>query len=165
MKKELQDKLFEKYPKIFGNKDLSPKQTCMCWGLECGDGWYMLIDELCNKLQWDTDHNNRKESGNEGRNPQVVAAQVKEKYAGLRFYVDSCTDVQQGAISFAESLSFKICEDCGSTDDVATTDSSWYRSLCPKCRDDTPLLRDRQFSEKVLNSEVFKKTYEEDNEN
>ena len=31
MKKELQEKLFTKYPKIFVQKDLPKDQTCMCW--------------------------------------------------------------------------------------------------------------------------------------
>jgi len=34
MKLELQNKLFEKYPNIFKNKDLPMNQTCMCWGNE-----------------------------------------------------------------------------------------------------------------------------------
>jgi hypothetical protein len=60
MKKELQEQLFKKYPKIFQQKDLSPKQTAMCWGIETGDGWYQLIDGLCHHLQFNTDHNNNK---------------------------------------------------------------------------------------------------------
>jgi len=49
--KELQNKLFEKYPKIFGQKDLPMTQTAMCWGISCGDGWYNIIDNLCGHLQ------------------------------------------------------------------------------------------------------------------
>jgi len=154
MKIELQDKLISKYPKILDRKIL------LDGGIACGDGWYMLLDELCQHLQFNTDHNNRKERGNEGRYPQVVAIQVKEKFGGLRFYIDSCSDYQNGTISFAESMSFNICEDCGSTDDVTLTDGGWYRSLCPKCRGDLPLLKDRQFSKKVLDSKLFKKNRE-----
>ena len=51
MNKENQDKLFEKYPKIFRQKDLSMDQTCMCWGIECGDGWYPILDALCAEIQ------------------------------------------------------------------------------------------------------------------
>lgn len=137
MKQELQDKLYEKYPKIFRQKDLSMQETCMCWGIDCGDGWYMLIDELCSTLQWDTDHNNRAESGTEGDHPQIETVQVKEKYGGLRFYTNGETDKQQGAISFAEHLSFKICERCGSTDEVSQT-KGWISTLCKKCMDKKP---------------------------
>ena len=43
MKKELQDKLFEKYPKLYRQKDLDKTQTAMCWGISCGSGWYNII--------------------------------------------------------------------------------------------------------------------------
>ena len=51
MKAELQNRLYEKYPKIFRQKDLSMKETLMCWGISCGDGWYNIIDTLCEHLQ------------------------------------------------------------------------------------------------------------------
>jgi len=56
MKQELQNKLFEKYPKIFGQKDLPMTQTAMCWGISCGDGWYNIIDTLCGHLQYLVDN-------------------------------------------------------------------------------------------------------------
>ena len=77
MDTKLQVKLFKKYPKIFRQKDLPMTQTCLCWGCECGDGWYDLIDKLCSMLQWDIDKN---------RYPQIEATQIKEKYGTLRFY-------------------------------------------------------------------------------
>lgn len=50
--RELFDKtLCEKYPKIFANRHASPSQTAMCWGFECGDGWYNIIDTLCSNIQ------------------------------------------------------------------------------------------------------------------
>lgn len=158
MKSELEEKLLNEYPKILDRKNL------LDGGIACGDGWYMLLDKLCSHLQFNTDHNNGKEQGNEGRYPQVVAVQVKEKFGGLRFYVNSCCDYQHGAISFAESMSFNICETCGSTDEVELIDGGWYRSLCKKCRGDAPLLKDRQFSEKVLKSKLFKVNREENNQ-
>ena len=51
MKKVSQEKLFKKYPKIFRQKDLSPTVTAMCWGIETGEGWYGLIDLLCEEIQ------------------------------------------------------------------------------------------------------------------
>lgn len=77
MKTELQNKLYEKYPKIFRQKDDDMKQTCMCWGMECCDGWYDIIDELCANLQFNTDNN---------VHPQVEFVQVKEKYGRLTIY-------------------------------------------------------------------------------
>jgi hypothetical protein len=112
MKEELDKQLCEKYPKIFANRHGSPQETCMCWGIATGDGWYGLIDRLCANLQWNTDKNNFVKDGVE-RYPQVVAAQVKEKFGGLRFYVESATSEQYAVISFAESLSEHVCDVCG----------------------------------------------------
>ena len=133
MRKELEQKLFETYPKIFSGKDKSIMESLIPFGFECGDGWYTLIYELCKQLQFNTDHNNRPEQGNTGRYPQVEAVQVKEKWGGLCFYTNGTTDIQQGAIDFAEQMSYHICEKCGSTDDVQQT-KGWVQSLCVKCR-------------------------------
>ena len=192
MSPELQKQLFDKYPKIFRQKDLDKMQTAMCWGIECRDGWYMLIDTLCKNLQFNTDNNNKKyiiknkilrilipflskivsyipgkynfkrerqinplvilrrfldkkidnfrrkvkfiyvESN---RYPQVEAVQVKEKWGGLCFYTDGHNDAQGGAISFAESMSYHICERCGSTNDVQQTKGGWVKTWCKECRE------------------------------
>jgi hypothetical protein len=128
MKKELQEKLVEKYPKIFSEVGETPQKSCMAWGICIGDGWYMLVDNLCNFLQSTIDLN-------KDTYPQVVAAQVKEKFGGLRFYVNSANDEQYGAISFAEHLSYSICENCGSTEDITQTEG-WVVTLCPKCMEE-----------------------------
>jgi predicted nucleic acid-binding Zn ribbon protein len=136
MTKELQDKLYKKYPKIFAQKDLPVSQTAMCWGMEFGDGWYWLIDNLCSYLQFQTDENNK---------PQIEASQVKEKFGGLRFYIDMGYEEAFNIISFVQSLSFSVCEECGTTKDVTQNKQGWIRSLCPKCRAD----RFRKFLQKL----------------
>jgi len=70
MRGELQQQLFEKYPAIFRQKDLPMTQTAMCWGIDCGDGWYEIIDTLCDWLT-----TLKKFTG-----AQVEAVQVKEKF-------------------------------------------------------------------------------------
>ena len=126
MKPELEKQLVEKYPKIFAEIGSTPQQSCMAFGLCVGDGWYWLIDQLCRELQFDIDNNDK---------PQVVASQVKEKFGGLRFYVNSATDEQYGAINFAETLSYTICEMCGTTEGVKQTEGL-ITSLCKKCAKD-----------------------------
>lgn len=51
MNPELDKYLCEKYPKIFSERNESPQQSCMHWGLECGDGWFSIIDSLCYRIQ------------------------------------------------------------------------------------------------------------------
>lgn len=123
MKKELQDKLYKKYPKIFVQKDWDVMKTCMCWGIECGDGWYNLIDELCSSLQFHTDKNSY---------PQVETTQVKQKFGGLSFYTNCSDKYLNGYIDFAASMSNTICENCGSNEDVKQT-SGYITTLCSKC--------------------------------
>jgi hypothetical protein len=123
MRVELQMQIYEKFPKLFRQKDLPMTETCMCWGIECGDGWYWLIYNLADAIQRYVDANKKE---------QIEAVQVKEKYGGLRFYVDSADDVVLGMIDFAEHLSYRICESCGSTEGVKQSEG-WIKTLCRKC--------------------------------
>jgi hypothetical protein len=58
MKQELDEELCRKYPRIFAKRHASMQETLMCWGFECGDGWYNIINNLCaniqNHLDWNT---------------------------------------------------------------------------------------------------------------
>ena len=51
MTEEKQNILYEKFPKIFRQKDLSMQQTAMCWGISCGDGWFNILYTLCSHIQ------------------------------------------------------------------------------------------------------------------
>ena len=51
MKQELDQLLCEKYPKMLINRDKSMMETCMCWGFECGDGWFNILDQLMGDIQ------------------------------------------------------------------------------------------------------------------
>lgn len=57
MREELDKKLVEKYPHMFKNRYGDMRTTCMCWGFECGDGWYQILDSLCGQIE---DHINWK---------------------------------------------------------------------------------------------------------
>lgn len=126
MNNELDKSLVEKYPLIFRDRHADMKVTAMCWGFECDDGWYWLIDNLCESIQSYID-NNKPNKVN-----QIVAVQVKEKYGGLRFYYDGGNDFISGMVRLAENLSYKTCEICGSTKNITQTDG-WIRTLCNSC--------------------------------
>jgi hypothetical protein len=51
MKQELDKLLCEKYPKMMVNRNKDMKETCMCWGFECGDGWFNILDQLMSNIQ------------------------------------------------------------------------------------------------------------------
>lgn len=147
MKKELQDELFKKYPKIFRQKDLSKQETAMCWGISCGDGWYDLINELCCTIQNRVNNVNRQkryklEHSTDEVTPEdkedlvCEAVQVKEKFGGLRFYIYGGDDYIDGAIHLAESLSHQTCSECGCKRDSQESDRGWIYSMCLSCQDE-----------------------------
>lgn len=144
MREELDKKLVEKYPKIFKNRFGDMRETAMCWGFECGDGWYWLIDQLCSSAQSYLNAN--------GEGISLVADQVKEKFGTLRFYAHfegdlteqmkdrnierkRVTDLVDGMVWMAEDMSASICEKCGSTENVAQNKEGWISTRCGKCRD------------------------------
>jgi hypothetical protein len=113
MKQELDEQLCAKYPKIFKDRHGDMKETLMCWGFECGDGWYNIIDQLCANIQHHIDwKQEQKEKYGRGEGcSQVVAVQVKEKFGTLRFYYDGGDDTIGGMVRMAESMSAVTCEE------------------------------------------------------
>lgn len=145
MSPELDKKLCEKYPELFRDRHGDPTQTLMCWGFNCGDGWYSLIDSICEYLMADVnrledrihsefykseDKTKFREELIEARKNIPVVVQVKEKFGGLRFYVDGATKEQYDYIRFAEKFSYRICEECGTTNEVKTYTWAWHKTLC-----------------------------------
>ena len=166
MKKELELQLVKKFPVIFKDYGGDMRDTCMHWGFECGDGWYDLIHNLCEKITLII--------GN--KNIKVTAHQVKEKFGGLRFYYGTespetfmskvnyiishfmfgrkwgrlywkiikfkrklymtTEEKISDAISDAEYNSYETCERCGKPGKV-NVEGYWKATLCDKCRDDT----------------------------
>ena len=51
MKQELDKLLCEKYPKMMVNRNKNMQETCMCWGFDCGDGWFNILDQLMGNIQ------------------------------------------------------------------------------------------------------------------
>ncbi len=130
MNKENTKKLHEKYPTIFQNKDLPPTQSLMCFGFECDDGWYELIDEMCEEL----------DAIEKMTGIQTIAQQCKEKFGGLRFYVnvlfppnfenaDVWDKIIYHVIGAAERNSEQTCEICGKYGQTVKK-GGWYKTLC-----------------------------------
>jgi hypothetical protein len=51
MKRELDEYLCKVYPKMMVNRNKDMQETCMCWGFECGDGWFNILDQLMGNIQ------------------------------------------------------------------------------------------------------------------
>ena len=124
MRKELDEALCAKYPEIFRDRNGDMRETAMCWGFDCGDGWYNIIDTLCATIQ-NREYNqklNKKEFF------PVVATQVKEKFGSLRFYYNGGDDYIDGAVAMAEYLSEVTCETCGAPG--ISRGQSWFYTAC-----------------------------------
>jgi hypothetical protein len=140
MREELDNLLCERYPKLFVNRHGDMKETCMCWGFECGDGWFNILNALCGNIQshidWRNETRERLLKDNPYNRPipneihQVVVDQVKEKYGTLRFYYSGGDDAIDGMVSMAESMSGVTCEVCG--DSGYPSEGGWIVTLCTK---------------------------------
>ena len=124
MKQELDQLLCERYPKMLVNRHKPMTETAMCWGFECGDGWFNILDRLMNNIQHHINWKNR--DGNVV--PQVTLDQVKEKFGTLRFYYTGGDDYISGLVSMAESMSGITCETCGNPG--TTGGQGWISTLC-----------------------------------
>lgn len=58
MSPELDKQLCERYPKIFRDRHADMRTTAMCWGFDCGDGWYNIIESACRLMQSHIDWRN-----------------------------------------------------------------------------------------------------------
>ena len=139
MSPELDKQLCEKYPKIFSDRNGDPTKTLMCWGFDCDDGWYTILDTMCGIIQHHIDYSEETYKRQQEKLydweteivppcPQVVAVQVKEKFGGLRFYYDGGDKFVRGVVTMADALSNKTCEVCGAPG--SKTSGGWIKTLC-----------------------------------
>jgi len=128
MSPELDAKLCENYPKMMVNRNKPMTETCMCWGFECGDGWFNILNQLMGNIQHHIDW-----KAKQGREiPQVTLDQVKEKFGTLRFYYTGGDEYIRGLVSMAESMSGVTCEVCGNPG--TTEGPGWITTLCEEHR-------------------------------
>jgi len=59
MKRELDEYLCKVYPKMMVNRDKNMMETCMCWGFDCGDGWFQILNQLMGNIQHHIDWKER----------------------------------------------------------------------------------------------------------
>ncbi len=116
-----ESEMYDKYPKTL--KGLSY--------FEINEGWKGLVEEITSKIE--TINNKYSPSS------YVRAAQVKQKFGGLRYYI-SIEDVEEQDVRYvydmiaeAEKRSFTICEYCGSPANTSR-DRPYVETLCDEHR-------------------------------
>ncbi len=132
MKKELELYLYKKYNNIF--RDASGNSLLR--GIECDDGWFVIINTLCDKIVNLVESHNanidfeieKTGSSSDVRMSFPSVVQVKEKFGSLRFYVDGGTETIYELIGLAENMSGYICEKCGNSGSLQG--NGWLKTLC-----------------------------------
>jgi len=134
MNNKLEAKLLKKYPTLYRQYDEETIYTSpMAEGFCCGGGWFDIIDRLSFKLE-----------------PlPVEAAQVKEKFGGLRFYVDILDDsVREEVYKYvneAEAEAAKTCEICGKPGLLYS--GGWLVTRCKYCAKEMGLSKPHIYQE------------------
>lgn len=140
MTEDKNNTLTAKFPKLFTGFQRPDDNGYYPFWFECSDGWYDLIHELARDIQSYVDHQEESYSWKVERGDakeedrpdyQVRAVQVKQKFGGLRFYINGGNDYIDGMITFAESMSMKICEHCGNPG--RTCGKGWIYTFCEPC--------------------------------
>lgn len=126
---EFEEKMTTTFPKMFSNP---------YGGFAVGAGWWPIIESLCRNIQGHIDNRERTREAllkNNPHNisipdtiPQVVVAQIKEKFGGLRFYYDGGDEYISGMVRMAEAWAGNTCEECGVPGELRG--GGWLRTLC-----------------------------------
>lgn len=141
MKQELDELLCKKYPKMMVNRDKPMQETCMCWGFDCGDGWFNILDQLMGNIQHHIDWKNK----NSEVVAQVTLDQVKEKFGTLRFYYSGGDDIIDGMVRMAESMTGVTCESCGNVGE--RRGGGWVHTYCTPCEEAREIKRAKEMEE------------------
>jgi hypothetical protein len=139
----MSEKLFEdlarKHPDLMQKSQIGED-------LGVDEGWFDLIDTLCelisskvtslrSRIQYALEKDTGKAAELEEQLAKAIAelpviVEVKEKFGGLRFYVEGGTEKHHSYIDFAEQMSYKICETCG--DRGQSRQDRWVKVRCDK---------------------------------
>lgn len=187
MTRELEERLAADFPHVFSalalrtthtldemlRADLRAKPHIATFGIETLDGWYGIIRRLAEKIDpWCAATGAR-------------ALQVKEKYAGLRFYLTPARDAKPSyelrdeganlvsiapiasneevnrAIDEAEEESERTCENCGAPG-TEREHNYWLSTRCDDCDDPAKRFIARTENiERILKYVIKPKTAEE----
>lgn len=101
--------------------------------IDTGPGWDTIIAELHTQIKQIY--------------PDYSIHQIKEKFGGLRYYIGACPAGDEfvqinSLISDAESLSYKICEQCGQPGQLRR--GGWLRTLCDEHAEGRPAYEDAE---------------------
>lgn len=122
---ELTEKLYAAFPDLYRGRHKSQYESSMCWGFECGDGWYQLLYDLSQEL-----------SNYSAENPalDLEAMQVKSKFGSLRFHLNIHDAATEKMIGLAQRRASVTCEITGEPGQRCVSPTSRFSEtvLCPE---------------------------------
>lgn len=122
-----EEKLVAEFPNLYREMWFDPKISCMAFGVCVDSGWYQLIYDLSIKLEaliLELPQEDREKS---------FAAQVKQKFGSLRFYLDGATKEMSSLINEAEEKSKTICEKCSAPGEYVSA-HGYIETICKDCK-------------------------------
>lgn len=115
--------LIRKYPRIFHDPDAV--RPGVGWrGIDCGEGWFPLIERLCCEIQQRTE---------ESPTSTVFISHIKEKFGVLQVAYQGGSVSITALIAMAEIESSEVCEACGAPGNLVRTRHGWIKTLCATC--------------------------------
>lgn len=96
-------RIFERFPKMFRQADLSMQETCMCWGLGIPEDWYPVIEKLAEDI-------------NNLAPDAVEFTDIKSKWDNLRVYYDFVKEVSEGVEKEIDKLIEEARVECHNID-------------------------------------------------
>ena len=122
MRKELEQRLVERWPTWFNTRG-DIRHTAMPRGFTNDDGWFDILWRLCEDLE------PLVAELEAAGGPKFEVLQVKEKFGGLRFYVNCRrNEAIRRRIGIAIQESFHTCEVCGQPGTLR--EARWIKTLC-----------------------------------
>ncbi len=122
MRKALEQTLVERWPHWFKTGG-DIRHTAMPRGFEHDDGWFDILVRLCEDLE------PLVAAFEQASGIQFEVLQVKEKFGGLRFYVNCRrNEAVRQRIGIAADESFRTCEVCGQPGTLR--EGVWIKTLC-----------------------------------
>ena len=144
--------ILEKYPLLFSNPD-NLQTPFALFGFECDEGWYDIINNMCNAMYsgfssanfmlqetekriaefpdredlFELKKEYEKRLAKEKKRLPLVA-QIKEKFGTLRVYLEGGSNTPRGIAEMAELMSETTCEICGNKGKTYTL--GWHKTLC-----------------------------------
>jgi len=110
--------LFEEFPELYSGRFKAPEESSMCWGFECGDGWYALLRALSRELTMDGSNNTQF---------RCEATQVKAKLGSLRFHLRESSPKTDAVIDRAREVASRTCELTGASGSLCIKLSTAHR--------------------------------------